>query len=156
MLFITLSYVFNGLIFAKQRPMKKIFFSFFLLIPFFCSAQEDSIANQGTVKVRKTGTLHSVLYDDVNFRLVGRDIYGNIIDTAVISFDLNVTVKGIAYSEKTAGCFLSKEMQIRLSRMDGLVILMFSNIKAKDKYGRIVSFPDFKTKSGNERERNDY
>jgi hypothetical protein len=129
----------------------------FILTSFYSFAQDSVPAsNHGSIKVQKKGTLHSVLYDDVNFRLVCLDIYGNINDTAVVSFDLDLTVKGIAYSEKTAGCFISRPMQQRLSRLDGLVILMFSNIIAKDKNGTLISFTDFKAQTGNAMEREDY
>lgn len=136
--------------------MKKIFSLLFLFSGFFAIAQDTASSMHGAIKVQKTGTLHSVLYDDVNFRLVCRDVYGNINDTAVISFDIDLTVKGIAYSEKNTGCFLSRQMQQRLSRMDGMVTLMFSNIKARDKYGSIISFPNFKAYSGQAREKEDY
>lgn len=119
-------------------------------------SQDSSETNYGTIKVQKTGTLHSVFYDDVNFRLVCKDVYGNINDTAVISFKLSFTVKGLFYSDETAGCFISRESQQRLSRMDSMVTLFFYDIKAKDKYGNIVSFPDFKAQTGDARERVDY
>jgi hypothetical protein len=138
--------------------MKKILFIFFCTLGLFANAQEDerNTNTQGTIRVQKKGTLHSVLYDDVNFRLVCRDIYGNILDSAVVAFDLDFTVKGIAYSEKTVGCFISKINQQRLSQLDGMVSLMFSNVKAKDKYGNIISFPGFKAQTGKAREREDY
>ncbi|MCW3102582.1 MAG: hypothetical protein JWO09_1022 [Bacteroidetes bacterium] len=136
--------------------MKKALFFLFIFISIVASAQDSTGSHHGSVKVQKKGTLHSVLYDDVNFRLVCRDTYGNINDTAVVSFNLNVTVRGLAYSEESAGCFISKQMQQRLSRQDGVVVLMFSNIKAKDRNGKIVSFPDFKAQSGKAREGDNY
>lgn len=136
--------------------MKRIIFILFTLISFYSAAQNATDPNRGTIKVKKKGILHSVLYDDVNFRLVCRDIYGNIIDTAVVFFDINITIKGIAYSEKTAGNSLSKPMQQRLSRQDGIATLMFSNIKAKEKDGTIVSFPNFKASAGKSIEKSDY
>ncbi|MCW3071625.1 MAG: hypothetical protein JWO44_1515 [Bacteroidetes bacterium] len=136
--------------------MKKALLFLFSFISIFASAQDSTDSHHGSVKVQKKGTLHSVLYDDVNFRLVGRDIYGNINDTAVVSFDLDVTIKGLAYSEQAAGCFISKQMQQRLSRMDGVIVLRFSNIKAKDRNGKIISFPDFKAQSGKAREGDNY
>ncbi|MDF2437054.1 MAG: hypothetical protein K0Q95_1430 [Bacteroidota bacterium] len=119
-------------------------------------SQDTSEISHGTIKVQRQGTLHSVFYDDVNFRLVCKDVYGNINDTAVLSFDLKTTVKGLAYSEQTTGCFISKPMQQKLARLDGIVTLFFSNIKARDRNGSIVSFPDFKAQTGNAREREDY
>ncbi|MCE3280846.1 MAG: hypothetical protein K0S44_3037 [Bacteroidetes bacterium] len=115
-----------------------------------------SIDHNGSIKVQKKAILHSVIYDDVNFRLVCRDIYGNIHDSAVVSFDIKTTVRGIAYAEKTTGPFLSKQMQQRLGRLDGLVVIMFSNIKAKDINGQIISFPNFKAETGKARENQDF
>jgi hypothetical protein len=135
--------------------MKTICLLFFSIITLTSSAQ-DTLQSQGSVKVRKSGNLHSVIYDDVNFRLVCRDIYGNIHDSAVIAFNVDVTVKGIAYSEKRAGSFISKELQQKLGRLDGQIYLVFSEIKAKDKYGNVISFPSFKAPSGQNREREDY
>ncbi|MCW3085919.1 MAG: hypothetical protein JWP12_3285 [Bacteroidetes bacterium] len=139
--------------------MKKNLLFFFLFLLSLCSIAQEATENtptRGTITVQKKGRLHSVLYDDVNFRLVCKDVYGNIIDTAVVAFDLNVTIKGIAYAEKDAGCFISKTMQQRLSRMDGIIVYMFSNIKAKEKDGTVVSLPDFKYQAGFSREQNDY
>jgi len=133
--------------------MKKLIFLLFVIIGFHASAQEVNTGdNRGTIKVEKKGRLHSIFYDDVNFRLIGKDVYGNIIDTAVASFTLNFTVKGIAYSEKTAGHTISPQNQQRLSRLDGVVVLMFSDIKAKEKSGSMVAFPDFKAQTGTARE----
>jgi hypothetical protein len=136
--------------------MKKSLFLLFFSITLFSSAQDSADSHYGSIKVSKKGVLHSVLYDDVNFRLVCRDIYGNIHDSAVVSFTVNVSVKGIAYTEKVIGPVLSKQMQQKLSRMDGIVTLFFSNIKAKDKNGRIHAFPNFKSQTGTLRERTDY
>ncbi|HEX8514861.1 MAG TPA: hypothetical protein VF868_01590 [Bacteroidia bacterium] len=135
--------------------MKKIFFILFLSSTIVASAQ-DTIDNTGTIRIQKTSNLHSVLYDNVNFRLICRDVHGNLIDSAVISFKVNVTIKGVAYSEKVTGNTLSSSLQQKLGRMDGIVILMFSDIVARDKKGRNISFPPFKIQSGIVRERSDY
>jgi len=135
--------------------MKKIIFILFILFSSGASVQEGN-ENRGTITVQKKGRLHSVIYDDVNFRLICKDVYGNIIDTAIVSYNLNFTVKGIAYGEKAAGPALSRQTQQRLSRLDGVVILMFSEIKAKEKDGSIIAFPNFKAKTGNLRETYDY
>lgn len=138
--------------------MKKLLFIILFFVSFISLAQEafPDTNNIGTIKVKKKGVLHSVIYDNVNFRLVCKDIYGNIIDTAVTEFKLNVSIKGIAYSEKMTGPFLSKSMQQKLSRMDGITILMFSDINAKEKNGTIITFPDFKIQTGTLRENTDY
>lgn len=135
--------------------MKQYLTFFLLTLSLAGFAQEPETTNHGTVTIKKAGTLHSILFDDVNFRLVGRDVYGNILDSAVVSFDLDFTVKGIAYSEKIAGNTISIPMQQRLSRLDGIVVLMFSNIKAKERNGTITAFPSLKVKIGVAREQTD-
>lgn len=132
--------------------MKKLLFFLFIIVSYNVAAQDGPESNRGTITVQKKGRLHSVMYDDVNFRLVCKDMYGNIIDTAVTSFTLNFTVKGIAYSEKTAGCVISRQNQVRLSRLDDVVLLMFSEIKAKEKDGSITAFPNLKAQTGIARE----
>jgi hypothetical protein len=147
----------TALYLSVNSYMKRFFFIAFFLVSFFSVAQDTTTqTNLGTIKVTKKGILHSVIYDDVYFRLVCKDIYGNIADSAVISFEVNVTVKGIAYSEKVTGPFLSKTMQQKLSRMDGVTTLFFSDIKAKEKNGIVVTFPDFKSQTGHLRENTDY
>jgi hypothetical protein len=137
--------------------MKKFFTIILFLSASLISAQDTvNTDHTGSIKVQKKAILHSVIYDDVDFRLVCRDIYGNIHDSAVVSFDIKTTVKGIAYAEKTTGPFLSKQMQQRLGRLDGLVVIMFSNIKAKDINGQIISFPNFKAEIGKARENQDF
>jgi hypothetical protein len=137
--------------------MKGFFTIILFLSASFIFAQDTvNIDRNGSIKVQKKAILHSVIYDDVNFRLVCRDIYGNIHDSAVVSFDIKTTVKGLAYAEKTTGPFLSKQMQQRLGRLDGLVVIMFSNIKAKDINGQIISFPNFKAETGRARENQDF
>ena len=44
----------------------------------------------------------NVFFDNVNNRLVGKDYYGNILDSAIVSFDIKVTIKGIEIKEKGA------------------------------------------------------
>lgn len=122
--------------------MKKIstillFFSFFLTL----SAQENE--RRGTIKVENKGQLAKVAFDNVNYRLIGIDQYGNVQDTAVVEFQMSVTIKGIFYSEKTVGPLLTYQMQQLLGRCDQTTILFFENIKARDKKGTLLNMPKF-------------
>ena len=78
-------------------------------------AQEDM---KGTIKVQKNGKIFSLLFDNVNNRLVGKDNYGNILDSAIISFDVMVIIKGIEFKENVTGNTLSTTMQNRINRVD--------------------------------------
>lgn len=127
----------------KKRCMKK----FLVYILFFCStgasfSQEDN-NYKGTIKVQKKGHLLKTVYDNVNFRLVGIDQYGNILDTAVLEFKISVTIRGIFHTEKNTGPILSANMQALLDRADNTTKIFFDNIKAKDRDGTLIDMPKF-------------
>lgn len=107
-------------------------------------AQQKPPAKKGTIKVQKKGQLAKIIFDDVNYRLVGMDYYGNIMDTAVTEFQLAVTIKGVFYKTSTVGSALSSEMQQLVDRRDNKTILYFKNIKTKDRTGKVITIPELK------------
>ena len=74
--------------------MKKLFSILLLTLTFCAYAQED---NRGTIKVQKKGNVYAVMFDNVNNRLIGQDNYGNILDSAVISYNVMLTIQGITF-----------------------------------------------------------
>lgn len=104
---------------------------------------QQTTTKKGTIKVQKNGHLSKIVFDDVNYRLLGIDIYGNIMDTAVVEFEMFVIVKGIFYKTSAVGSDLSREMQQLLERRDSKTTLNFKNIKAKDRNGTLINMPDF-------------
>jgi hypothetical protein len=124
--------------------MKKFLFILILILPISIVAQDK----RGTIRVHKTGQLVKIQFDDVNYRLIGIDQYGNVLDTAVIEFQMNVTIKGIAYSEKATGPVLSYSMQQLLGKCDRTSKIFFDKIKAKDRNGTIVDMPKFQYNYG--------
>ena len=126
--------------------MKNIITIFILLL--FClpsSAQEDM---KGTIKVKKGGKIFNVFFDNVNNRLVGKDYYGNILDSAIVSFDVKVIIKGIEIKESVIGNTLSRTMQNRINRTDNGTTLFFTNVIVKEKKGKQLDWPNFNTKIG--------
>lgn len=130
-----------------------------LLIVFFISAsliaQETEEQNRGTIKVQKKGQLAKIQFDEVNYRLIGIDQYGNVLDSAVIEFQMSVTIKGIFYSEQTIGSALSYQMQKLLGKSDRTSKIFFDKIKAKDRNGTVVEMPKFQYKFGYRDENNE-
>jgi hypothetical protein len=126
--------------------MTKITFSILLCITLSTAvcAQQKPAVKKGTIKVQKKGQLAKIIFDDVNYRLVGMDYYGNIMDTAVLEFQLFVTIKGIFYKTSTVGPSLSNEMQQLIERRDNKTVLYFRNIKTKDRDGKIITVPELK------------
>lgn len=125
--------------------MKNLFIiiSFFLIAPSVYSQETNNNGKRGTIKVRKTGQLVKVKYDEVNYRLIGIDQYGNVIDTAVVEFQLSVSIQGVFYKLNVVGSALTAEMRQLLERNDDATQLFFKNIKVKDRYGEILKMPDF-------------
>lgn len=123
--------------------MKKTLTLLFLLT-FTLSVSAQTNAQRGTIKVEKKGQLVKVVFDNVNYRLIGIDQYGNALDSAVVEFQMSVTIKGIFYSEKTVGPVLTYKMQQTLGKCDATSIILFDKIKAKDKKGSLLTMPAFK------------
>ncbi len=118
-------------------------------------SQEKSTKNCGTIKVQKTGQLSKIQFDNVNYRLIGIDQYGNILDSAVVEFKMSVTIKGIFYSENAVGPILSYQMQQLLGRCDRTTKIFFEKIKAKDRNGTLINMPKFQYAFGYSDENND-
>ena len=124
--------------------MKKlIILSFFIAVVCSVSAQENDNQYKGIIKIQKKGQLAKVQFDNVNYRLVGIDQYGNVIDSAVVEFQMSATINGIFYKEKTVGPALSYQMQQMMGKCDRTTKLVFENIKAKDRNGTLVDMPKF-------------
>ena len=119
------------------------------------SAQESDKDGRGTIKVQKKGQLVKIQFDDVNYRLVGIDQYGNVLDSAVVEFQMSVTIKGIFYYEKTVGFALSYEMQRLLGKCDSTSKIFFEKIKAKDRSGNLLEMPKFQYNYGYTNENTD-
>ena len=106
-------------------------------------SQETTTGKRGTIKVRKTGQLVKVQYDNVNYRLVGIDRYGNVLDTAVVEFKMSVSINGVFYTFNAIGSGLSAEMRAVIEKNLGETQLFFKKIKAKDRYGTLIDMPNF-------------
>lgn len=136
--------------------MKNIFTIFFFLFSgISVFAQETEIENRGTIKVQKTGRLVKIQFDNVNYRLIGIDQYGNVLDSAVVEFQMAATIKGISYSEKSAGSALTDKMQQLLGKCDRTTKLFFEKIKAKDRNGTLLEMPKFQYSLGRSDESNE-
>jgi len=118
-------------------------------------SQESNIENRGTIKIQKKGQLSKIQFDNVNYRLIGIDRYGNVLDSAVVEFEMSATISGIFYSEKTIGPILSYQMQQLLGRCDRTTKIFFEKIKAKDRNGTLLNMPRFQYSFGYSDENND-
>ncbi len=125
---------------------KNLLFFLFITATLCTSAQDDK---HGTIKVqKKANNIRTLIFDNVNNRLVGKDHSGNILDSAVISYTVLLTIQGVAHEEKVIGSTLSPRMQNSISRVDGGTTIFFSDIKVKEKNGSLLDWPKFSTKLG--------
>ncbi len=123
----------------------KRFIAFLLLCLSYnlASAQEGEDEFRGTIKVQKTGHINRIIFDNVNYRLIAIDQYGNPLDSAIQEFQLGVSIKGIYYKEQTKGSILSYQMQQLLGKCDQTSVIFFDKIKAKDRSGTVLDMPKF-------------
>ncbi len=123
----------------------KRFIAFLLLCLSYnlASAQEGEYEFRGTIKVQKTGHINRIIFDNVNYRLIAIDQYGNPLDSAIQEFQLGVSIKGIYYKEQTKGSILSYQMQQLLGKCDQTSVIFFDKIKAKDRSGIVLDMPKF-------------
>ncbi|MCE9540113.1 MAG: hypothetical protein K8R85_12990 [Bacteroidetes bacterium] len=136
--------------------MKKlIIILIFFFVANFTFSQENNGENRGTIRIQKRGQLSKIQFDNVNYRLIGVDQYGNAIDSAVVEFEMSVTISGIFYSEKTVGPILSYNMRQLLGRSDRTTKIFFEKIKAKDRNGTLIDMPKFQYSFGYFDENND-
>jgi hypothetical protein len=134
-----------GTIFALYKPMKKLLVFLFALLSISAFSQENT---RGTIKVSKGNQVYAIMFDNINNRLIGKDHYGNLLDSAVTSFSVQVTIKGISYKEDVVGTTLSSVLQQRITRVDGATTLFFYNIQVKGKNGAVIDWPKFTARIG--------
>lgn len=124
-----------------------------LLILFFysivgCKTPQSTIEYTTPVPVSTTKSVLKVIFDDSKSQLLGIDKTGNILDSAVTSFQLSTRVQGVSYSEETKGCFLSAAMLELLKKTDVNSIIYFEHIQAKDATGQLGEAPNFQFNVG--------
>jgi hypothetical protein len=125
--------------------MKSTLIIFLLFFSISVFSQENS---RGTIKVQKKGNVYAVMFDNINNRLIGKDNYGNILDSAVVSYTMQITIQGRSYTENVEGTTLSPLMQQRITRVDSGTSAFFYNIRVKEKSGKEMDWPKFTARLG--------
>jgi len=112
-----------------------IFFS--LSLPAFCQEEPQKIT------IRKESNLAKAMYDNVDFKLIAEDKYGNVVNHAVKSFELHYVEKKKklkvfkSYSES-----LTPEMLEEFKKLKEAKKIFFTKIMAEDEFGNVVRLPD--------------
>jgi hypothetical protein len=121
-----------------------------LILLFYLTYSNINLAQtaekRGSIKINKADYKYTAMYDDVYQRLLMKDGYGNIYDTAIAEFEMKSVVNGVINSLKGVGYTLTPQMRDVLRKSNENTVIMFENIKAKDPLGNIVPLPSFKYK----------
>lgn len=95
------------------------------------------------ITIRKESNLSKASYDNVEYKLIAQDKYGNIVNHAVKSFELHYVEKKKklkifkSYSES-----LTPEMLEDFKKLKEAKKIFFTNIIAEDEFGTSVRLPD--------------
>ncbi|MBK6833409.1 MAG: hypothetical protein IPG89_03675 [Bacteroidetes bacterium] len=120
--------------------MKKILFiiiGLFILSPIFSQEEPQKIT------IRKESNLAKASYDNVDYKLIAQDKYGNIVNHVVKSFELHYRISNkkikmmISYSES-----LTPEMLEEFKKLKEAKKIFFTKIMAEDEFGNVVRLPD--------------
>lgn len=110
----------------------------FILASFSCFAQEPA-----TITVKKQSDLAKATYDNVEFKLIAMDRFGNIVDHAIKSFELHyVEKKKKVKMFKSYNETLTPEMLSEFKKLKEAKKIFFTKIMAQDEFGNLVRLPD--------------
>lgn len=120
--------------------MKKILFiiiGLFIMSPIFSQEEPQKIT------IRKESNLAKASYDNVDYKLIAQDKFGNIVNHVVKSFELHYRISNkkikmmISYSES-----LTPEMLEEFKKLKEAKKIFFTKIMAEDEFGNVVRLPD--------------
>lgn len=115
----------------------------FTIASLFIALNSWSQEEPQKITVRKESNLSKASYDNVEYKLIAQDKYGNIVNHAVKSFELHYVEKKKklkifkSYSES-----LTPEMLEDFKKLKEAKKIFFTNIIAEDEFGTSVRLPD--------------
>ena len=124
-----------------------IFFSFIFLFPVVVCKAQTSTEKEQLHLPQHTSSL-KIIFDDSNSQLIGIDTSGNVIENAIVAFQLFENIKGKSYSEQALGANLSKAMLDLLDKADPTTILYFEHIQIKNASGGLTEATNFQYNLG--------
>ncbi|MDP2387919.1 MAG: hypothetical protein Q8M29_16215 [Bacteroidota bacterium] len=111
---------------------------FFILASVVCFSQEPA-----TITVKKQSDLAKATYDNVEFKLIAMDRFGNIVDHSIKSFELHYVEKKKKLKVfKSYNETLTPEMLSEFKKLKEAKKIFFTKIMAEDEFGNLVRLPD--------------
>ena len=111
----------------------------FLLISSFAGFSQEP----ATITVKKQSDLAKAAYDNVEFKLIAMDRFGNLVNHAIKSFEIHYVEKKKklkimkSYSEN-----LTPEMLEDFKKLKEAKKIFFTQILAEDEFGNLIRLPD--------------
>ncbi len=119
--------------------MAKILIILFFIFGSFVSFSQEP----ATITVKKQSDLAKATYDNVEYKLIAMDRFGNMVDHSIKSFELHYVEKKKklrvfkSYSET-----LTPEMLSEFKKLKEAKKIFFTKIMAEDEFGNLVRLPD--------------
>lgn len=111
---------------------------FFILVSTASFSQEPA-----TITVKKQSDLAKATYDNVEFKLIAMDRFGNIVDHSIKSFELHYVEKKKKLKVfKSYNETLTPEMLLEFKKLKEAKKIFFTKIMAEDEFGNLVRLPD--------------
>jgi hypothetical protein len=117
---------------------KFIFITLIQVYSICCFSQEPA-----TITIVKQSNLAKAIYDNVDYKLIAEDRFGNIVDHAIKSFEIHyVEKKKKLRILKSYNETLSPEMLEEFKKLKEAKKIFFTNIMAEDENGSLIRLPD--------------
>ena len=114
-----------------------------ILILFILSTLAMVGQEPDVITVKKQTNLSKAVYDNVEYKLMAVDRFGNIVDHAIKSFEIHyVEKKKKLKVMKSYSNALTPEMLEDFKKLKEAKKLFFTKIQAEDEYGNLVTLPD--------------
>lgn len=117
---------------------KVLIILFFIFGSFVGFSQEPA-----TITVKKQSDLAKATYDNVEYKLIAMDRFGNIVDHSIKSFELHYVEKKKKLKVfKSNNETLTPEMLSEFKKLKEAKKIFFTKIMAEDEFGNLVRLPD--------------
>ncbi len=114
-----------------------VFFSIVFTINTSLTAQETP-----SIKVRKSSNLAKVVLDNSAYRLVVIDRFGNPTEAKILNYRLHIKLKRNTRVFEGNSNSLTREMISVLNGLNDATKIFFTEIKAEEDEGHLISLPD--------------
>lgn len=118
-------------------------FLFFLLLIFPVVGYSQTTTGPPSISFPQKKSSLKIIFDDSNAQLISIDTAGQIIENAIVAFQLFVRINGVSHSEQALGSQLSKPMIQLLEKTEPNTILYFEHIQVKNERGKLMEAEDF-------------